>query len=133
MAQLSFHVLDPSHQHLNHLALATRSLFQHLYPPLSCTKFFPGFVTFLSTMINTLVQGFQILINTKGTSLEAFIHELRTKSQINNLLVHLCEGLGLLVEYAGVFGFDVINLLRANWSISINRNDSQFDPPWHPS
>ena len=76
MAQLPLHVLDPSHQRLDHLALATRSLFQHLYPPLSGTKFFPGFVTFLSTTINTLVQGFQILINTKETSLEAFIHEL---------------------------------------------------------
>ena len=35
------------------------------------------------------------------------------KSQINDILVHLREGLGLLVEYAGVFGFDVINLLKA--------------------
>ena len=83
--------------------------------------------------IDTLVQGFQILINTKETRFEAFIHELLTKSQIDDILINLREGLGLLVEYAGVFGFDVINLLRANWSISVNGNNSQFDPPWHPS
>jgi len=68
------HTLDARDQFLDHIALRARALFQHLDLPLGNPKLLGNQVVILLMTIDSIVQSFQVLVDTTETGLNPLIH-----------------------------------------------------------
>ena len=94
------HTLDARDQLLDHVALRTRALLQHLDLPLGNPKLLGNQAVILTTTIDSTVQSFQVLVDTTEAGLDPLIHGVHIQSHIGQITVHLCESLRLLVDDA---------------------------------
>ena len=125
MTQLPLHVLNMGHQLVNHLSLRTRVFLQDFDLPLGYTEFSLDTVTFLMTMGDMIIQGFNVFIVTGKASFGTIIDRLDLEGHISHLPVDLGNDPGLYVNGSDMVGLNILDL-QSTWSTLIKQEASRM-------